>query len=46
MLILTLQLNHFIFILFESINEFKEFINKGFNKKLSYIIVFLYKFII
>ena len=35
MLILTLQLNHHTFTSFESANEFKEFVNKNFNKKLS-----------
>ena len=34
MLIFILQLNHHI-ILFELINEFKKFVNKNFNKKLS-----------
>ena len=33
MLILTLQLSYLTFTLFESINEFKEFFNKSFNKK-------------
>ena len=35
MLILILQLSYLTLTLFESINEFKEFINKGFNKKSS-----------
>ena len=33
MLILILKLSRFIFISFESTNEFKESVNKGFNKK-------------
>ena len=35
MLILILQLSYFTLILFESINEFKECIDKDFNKKSS-----------
>ena len=35
MLILTLQLSYLTLTSFESTNEFKEFINKGFNKKSS-----------